>query len=71
MAAKKRKQDSTAIYKFWYATNSGCIVMTDIMGEEEALEWLEGNSQHITCFQVTERMTRVEVLKLMQVVKGE
>lgn len=64
--AKIRNRRPARYFKFWYQTNSGSEVMTDVMDEETAIEWLQNNSQRITAMHVQETMTSREAMRLMR-----
>ena len=69
--AKIRNRRPARYFKFWYQTNSGSEVMTDIMDEETAMEWLQNNQQHITAMHIQETMTSREAMVLLKRYNGD
>lgn len=51
------------LFKFWYETKSSNVVMTDVMLEKDAIDWLKMNSYAIVACQINERTTAEKLLK--------
>ena len=62
----RRKAISMRNFKFWYETNSGSVVMTEIMTEDDAIEWLANNEQPITGMLFSERMSSKQAYALIK-----
>lgn len=60
------KKSKARNFKFWYEIHSGNQMATDVMNEEEALQWLRGNQQNIVAIQVIENMTKVEAMSYVR-----
>lgn len=61
----RQKIISMRSFKFWYETNSGSVVMTDVMSEDDAITWLSNNQQPITAMMLNERMTSKQAYELI------
>ena len=62
----RQKEISMRNFKFWYETNSGSIVMTEVLTEAEAIDWLSNNEQPITGLLFNEKMTSKEAYALIK-----